>query len=686
MLKFEKRPEHYQPPKWSEVHSLLGALKKERKPRIDRIWELKRARRNQWNDTVKKLPEAFRELPFVVGESDIPDMISRIVGLTAKNEPMPEVMPPSPRAADVNKAAKEEARLHALRIEIQDQLDVDVYRMGIDQQAAWGESWISVWPEAGYFDDDDYKRGEDEDADEYSERFERKMAADGVPIRYEYHDPQTVYPVWGDRGRLAKVILESEHAMYEMRDVHGYRKMRSADGKKERWDKWTIGAARVPQEQGRATLEVDIDHDNQINVTADSSPPGETVTKTIYCDPFVCIVYLDGDEVERWEHDTGYVPIFYAAGKQNSDKDPAWNTEGIADVALVLAQKLVLWSALLTANGWVNGMPTPFLKGAAASMNLVDMNGKPITRSIKLGKINLLAPQEEIEFPMLDARMGEDFHRNMEYLSQKLQSATLGAFDKALGTDIAGYALAQIRAMQMAVLDTLNANSKRQWRKIYYFQRHIIRKYFKAGIMLRGAIDEDDESGEQYRPNLKYGPADCTDFPIEVHIDQGIVQDELAMRKSAIEMGQAGYWSDRRVMEETGVTDPQQEKAEINSGRMLNSPAADQLVLNLAMQMVTERFSAATQAQNTPFNQALQQVKEQMFPPTAGMPGATAGEPVNANPGGQPIAQNPAPDAPQQGGPTAGPPAGGPAPSQQALGLPGIPGGVKGAPQVPAGV
>lgn len=683
-LALSRKPADYRVPTWGKVQPLLQQLKAERKPRLDKIQEVKRARRNEWNDIVEKIPAAYRKLPFVLGDSDIPEMISRIAGLVAKSEPMPEVLPPSGRLADQHKAAKEEALLHGLRITIQDQQDRDTWSMGIDAQAAWGESWISVWVDSSYFKDEKYHRGKDEKGEDYAARMKHHMSIDGVPIRMEDHDPQTVFPQWGDKETLKKVLIETEHSIYEIEDIFGYVGTTEMDGKTVDWSKRSVGQAQVPPDERSLTLsDNDISHDRGIREHSSTShDAGRTVKKVVYMDEFACVVFLDGKRVEKWEHGYGCVPMFYAAGKQTSDRDPAWMTQGVADVALVIARQMVIYSAALASTAFLTGFPTPFVKNPMTGATN-PTTGLPLGRDFKLGQINMLGANEEIEFPFLNAHMGEDFYRTLDLLSDKLSSATLGSFNKALGTDIAGYALAQVRSMQMAVLGTLYTNARRQWRKIYYFFRHLIREDLKGGVVLRGAIDETDD-GDQFRPIMEYGPDETTDFAIEVTLEEGIIQDEMAERKSAMELGQAGYWSPRRVMEKTGVEDPALEQQEISTHRMLNSPASDEIILNLAMQMASERFAAQQQqSTNTPFNQALQQVKDQAA--GTGQPINQGAEPGNALPGGQPMQQNPAPATPLAGGPTAGPPAGGPSSGQQAMGIPGIPGGVKGG-NPPAGM
>lgn len=675
-LKLEKKPPGYKPPTWGKVKTLLEELKELRQPRLDQIKAVKKARRNDWNSVVQKLPAAYRALPIVVGETEIPEMISRIAGIVGKEEPVIEVTPPSGRMADISKASKEEARLQALIMTIQDQQDRDIYRMGVDAQCAWGESWISVWEDGGYFNED-YKRKDDEKAEDYSARFRKMMTDDGVPIRVEDHDPQTIFPLWADSQRLQSVVIESEHPYFEVEDVYGYEGKLNRKGEFADWSKKTMGQAVVPEEQRAAGRDnIDVTHDTGRDTRSDVSPAGKKVKKVVFMDAHCCCVFLDGIKVETWEHGYGHVPMFYAEGKTTSDRDPAWMTQGIADVALVIAKQKVWFAAAIASNAALHGFPTAFIRNPGAGM-LDPKTGRPTARAIQLAQMNILGPNEDIEFPMLNAHMGPDFIKAFEMLNEQMSDATLGGFSKALGTDMAGYALAQVRSMQMAVLGSIYAALQRQWRKIAYFLRHIVKNKLKGGVTLRGAVDET-EDGDQFRPILDYRPEDCTDFAIEVHIPEGIVQDEMAERKSALEMNQAGIWSKRRVMEKTGVTDPASEVEEIAVERLMGSQMMDQMILTLAQQLMAERQMAVTQSTNTPFNQALEAAKNQVLGNGAGMPQNQPGTPQNALAGGQPMQQNPAPAAPQQGGPAAGPPAGGPGATLQAAGAPGIPGGVSG--------
>jgi hypothetical protein len=151
----------------------------------------------------------------------------------------------------------------------------------------------------------------------------------------------------------------------------------------------------------------------------------------------------------------------------------------------------------------------------------------------------------------------------------------------------------------------------------------------------------------------------------------------MAERKSALEMKEAGVWSRRRVMEKTGVEDPNAESQEIDTERALNSPASDQIIIQMAAEIVTERLAATRQQSSTPFGQALDQAKRTYMGGGGQFQTQGAG-PANALPGGQPMDQNPSPAAPQQGGPSAGP-------SLGDMGVPGTPGGVKNTVQVPVG-
>lgn len=669
-------------PKYDKVKKLLEQLRVQRQPVLDRILEEKRARRNDWNHFRAKLPQAYQKLPIIIGEAEIPEMIIRIAGLVTKGEPMIQVMPPSGNRADVSKASKEESLLRALFQTIGDQQQRDTWSMGVDGQCAWGESWISMWHEGNYYSEGALRKADEKGAD-YIKRVNNHMAQEGVPIRLEDHDPMTVFPLWDKRDRLQVLILETEHPYFEIEDVFGYSGVKDSGGNTVDWQRKAIGAPRVPEDSAVGeTGPADVNHDRGTWHGGGDQNDGQKVKKVVYLDNEVCCVYINGHVVEEWEHKMKRVPCAYAAGKQTSDRDPKFATAGIADSAIDIAKKIVFFESLMASNAFLHGLPTPFVTNPLASE--VGPDGSPMgTRQIKIAEMNLLGQGEEISFPLNEAKLSSDFWQTIDILNGKLSEASLGGFNKALNSDIAGYAIAQVRSMQMSVLSTLYKNARRQWRDLAYMARHVIKEDLSAGVVLRGAI-ETTEDGVQYRAIHEFGSQHCTDFAIDVEIPEGIMQDEMAERKSAMEMVQAGLWSKRRAMEMTGVEDPAAEDDEIAIDRMLSSDMASQAILDLAYTLVGMRTQSVLQAQNTPFHQMLEQAKQGLLT-SAGQPQNQPGQPQNALPGGEPVQQNPAPTVQQPGGPQDGPPAGGVGGQMGAAGVPQIPGGVKGAPQVPVG-
>lgn len=662
VLEVVDRPEGYEPPSFETVQSILEVLKRNRQPVIDRIWEVKKARRGEWEEVVRKIPRAYRKMLIAPDLPQLRDFMQRVVGLIQKNEPMPEVTPPSPHDRDVRAAAKEEARLHGLRIQIEDQQDRPIYSMGVDAQAIWGESWISVWPDPARMRDPAYKRGSEESAGEYKKRYQNLMADGGVPIVMDDHDPQTIFPFWRDRPRLGLVILESEHEAIDIELGYGYKPVTNEDGTRE----WVltghaIGEAYVTRDYRAGGGVSDPTHDRSPQ-SSGVSPIANSVKKHIYIDCWTYQMYLDGILVEEWEHGFGCVPMFPAYGEQTSDRDPAWASVGIADASLAVAKQVVMWTAILSSSGMMRGFPTPFLKNPESG--LVDpLTGEAITRQVQIGEMNLMGLNEDIVFPYLQANTTGDFRATLDWLMAQLEQSTLSNFGKAVGTDIAGYAVAQIRSMQTSILSTIYTNARRQWRKIFYFLRHLIVTMFPFGLTLRGAIETDDE-GNQYRPIMQYGKKDTTEFTISVHITEGIPQDEIAEGKAAIEKMQSGVWSRRRTMEKTGVEDPAQEADEIDTDRVLGSPAADEVVLQLAMQIASERHVATRQDLSSPFYQALEQAKQKQL----GGPGQFAnqgGLPENADEAG-PLNQREGMDL-------------------RSFGVPAQPGGAAGVQQTPVG-
>lgn len=683
-----RKPERYAPPDWRKVQVLARQLRDERQAYFDRVSEIKRALRGDWETVLRQIPDSYKR---VAPKPDVPqlrDMLRRIVGRIAKDPVQFQVISPSGRVDDIRRASAEETRLSAIRPAIEAQQDMPIYTLAIDSQCAWGESWISCWPDPSAIKRSNYTRGKDEDAKNYTARVQQALSQH-VPIKMLVHDPQTVLPFMTEEG-VAFVIIETEHTASAIQLGLGYRAITDTEGKTLEWLRdETLGYGLVSLSQVQAPLDGQpLDRDTGLlpaSWSGDSQNARRRVRSHIYCDPWVYQRYLDGVLVEQWEHNFGFVPVFPAWAIVSSEADSRFRSAGIIDSALVVAKQIVYYAAVLASNAAQHGWPTPFIKNAQFGLT-TNLGQQVQTRPIYFGQANLLAPGEDIVFPFLNAQMMPDFFKYLEMLMQAFEGTTLGSFRGSINSDTSGYAVAQVRAMQETLLAPIYQETKRQWRQIGYFWRHMVKNLFKAGIYLPGAVEVVEVEGEehQYRPILEYSSEHVTDFIIETEISAQILQDEIAERKSALEMLQTGIWSPRRVMEVTGVDDPVREAEEIATWRLLNSPAADQVVLQMAMAIAAERYQATQQQMSSPFYQELEKAKQQVLN-AANNQGQTPpqpGNPMNANPGGQPVQQNPPIPAPQQGGPMQGP-----TPStglrMRDLGVPQLPGGVAGG-QTPA--
>lgn len=669
------KPEDYEPPTWREVEPVLKKLKRQREPFIQREWEVRRALDGQWDDVLRLIPSSYRKILLPPDVPELRDMVYRVSGLIRKRPLTMNVHAPEPRPGAQKKAAGEEARLNAFRIMIADQHHRDPFDMGIDNQVHYGESWITVWPDPRRMKRGEYKRLNGESARDYSKRYKETMAFYGIPMHMPDHDPATVFPAFNDDDTLAFLFIETEHDTFDIQTKMGYAPIKDANGNTYDWK--TIGPPLIPADSPVADAggRVDVEHDR--GTDGYKGAQEKPTKKTIFIDPWVYQCYLDGVKVEEWVHDFGYVPTFYARGSDSADRTYGKESRGLIEPALAIAKQVVYYSAMMSSSAAQYGFPTPFLKNPVHG--LVNERGEPLTRKVVFGEMNLMGAGEEVTFPFLDANSNEDFLKYLDLLNGKMEASTLSNFGKAIGTDIAGYAIAQIRSMQLSVLSPLYRNAERQWRNIGYFTRHLVKNGHVPELYLRGAVEED-EDGTEFRPVLEWGPSHCTDYSITTHIDEGIQQDEIAERKSAIEMNQSGIWSVARAMEHTGVEDPAMEKLEISNDRIMSSPAYDEVVLRMAMQMVSERHNAAQQQEGqSPFNQALEKAKRDHMG-GGGQFQNQGGSPVNADQAGTPLQQQPQTDMPQGGGPTAGPQGGGI--NQQSLGVPQLPGGVRGG-QVP---
>jgi hypothetical protein len=688
-LRFSRKPEGYEPPKWEDVEELAKHLRLQRQSYFDRVWTYKQALRGDWDDVLRKIPRTYRKVQPDVDFPEIRDMKNRVAGIIGKGGPNVEVTPPSGRSEDVRKAAGEEARLHALRITIGDQQNRDPFLMGVDGQVSWGESWLAMWPDPSYLQAEGYQRSKAQEGADYSKSYKATMLREGVPLMIDDYDPQTVLPLRGSNGHLLAVIVETEHAPIDLKLALGYKPVKNqTTGKTISWQKtgMILSEGYVAHDAtGGVAKVVDTTHAG-VSDTPSTGSTEKAIKSTIYCDEWSYQRYLDDVLVEEWQHDWGFVPIFPAGGEQSSDRDPAWQNFAIIDAPLRLAKQIVYLSAVMAANAMIHGWPTPFIKNPESGL-IHPVTLQPLSRQIKLGEVNVLGPQEDIVFPYLEAKLMPDFYHYMDYLTSSFEGSSLSQFTKQLGADASGYMVAQIRAMQLSILAPAYTNAARQWRGLFAWARFLVKEYFPGGIYLRGAVEVEEVDGVevQYRPVMEYAKDDVTDFAINVHIDEGIVQDQLAERKSALEMMQSGVWSPRRVMEQTGVENPAAELDEIAVYRLLSSPAADQQKLLMAMAMVAERYQATRTDMSSPFMQALLAAQQQLSggggdtqPPGPSQhagafgPGNfenQPGEPLNAQAGGKPVQQQPPIAAPQQGAK---------APPLQQMGVPGIPGGVKG--------
>lgn len=683
------KPKGYAPPTYAKVEELASIIRLQRKTVINRIWDVKRARRGQWNEVLKSIPAAYRKVTPPIDHPEVREMLQRVSGIIQNQTMNVEVNPASPRTPDVSKAAKEEARLMAAREDIQDQQDRDTFAMGIDAQCAWGESWIMVMPDPKAFgwdeesgdDPYDFGRKEGEAPKDYVRRYGEQMAEGCLPITFTDFDPQMVLPFRADNERLVIAIIESVHVPMDIELGLGYTPVKNKDSKIIDWTRSgsTLSEPFVAGNYHLNGMTTDVDHANTTVTGANGeTPPPNGIRKTIFLDAWTYQCYLDGILVEEWSHNFGIVPLFPADGETSSDRDPAWRNKSVVEAPLAIAKQIIYYSAILASSAQMHGWPTPFLKGEES---LVAQFGRPLNRQIIMGELNKLGPDEEISFPFLDAKMMPDFFKHMEMLTDQLANSGISNFNSAIESGAAGYAVAQVRSMQLAILRPIYESAARQWRKIFYFIRYLVREIFPAGIFLRGAIETQQAEGAEikYRPILEYAKEDTTKFSIGVHISEGIVQDEMAERKSAIEMVQAGLWSSERAMEKTGVQDPVLEQQKITQHRLLNSPQADQQILTMAMAIAAQRYQAMNKAeQSSVFMQQLAQAQQSLLGAGQGNFDNQGTSPQNALPGGQPMQQNPSPSAPPQpGGPASGPPVGGSG-GLEGLGVPGLPGGVAG--------
>ena len=636
-----RKPDDYKPPRFDAIELELRRLKVERQPFLEREWEVKQRLRGDWNDVLRTVPQAFRKLLIPPDLPQVRDMVFRVSGMIRKRPMRIDVHPPSPSPSAVKRAAAEEKRLNAVPRQIAEQKGRDVYAMGIDAQVRYGESWICVFPDARRLGHPGFKRKPGETAAAYNRRYREVAAYQGLPLGLDDIDPASVFARRADDDSLAFAIVETEHSTSDINTGLGYRALKDSEGKTSSWvpSGRTLSQPFVSSETPQGDRKVDVDHDTTSGVRGSTPVMEAPVKKVVYMDPWVYQLYLDGILAEEWEHDCGIVPLFGAYGADEADRTPGYESHGLIEPALKIAKQVVFFATIMATSAALYGYRTPFVKNASWGITQRTGTNAPATREIVLGEMNLLHGSEEIVFPFQEGGMGKEFLQYMDFLNGQLSESTLSNFGQALGSDMAGYAIAQIRSMQLSSLAPVYRNAERQWAGIMYFVRYLVKSRYVPPLYMRGAVEESEE-GQRFRPVMDYAPSDVTDYPISCTVDEGIPQDEIAERKSAIEMNQAGIWSKRRVMEHTGVDDPSLEEEEIRLDAVRNSDGYYQLLLGMAAQIASQREMAVGEAETgTPFMQALERAKQHMA--GGGQFQNQGGSPANADAGGTPVNQRP---------------------------------------------
>ena len=611
MVTGRRVPEDYKSPSYEVVVNTRDRLRERLRPFHTRVTEVKQGRRGIWDDVLRQIPPAWRP---IIGEIDVPqfrDTIQRVSGIVGRSRPTVRIRPPTTNTVDHNKADHEEKCLNALiRTLEQQQNRPAIHQLGYDGQVAYGLSAISLVPDPDALDDFEMARGDDEDAASYMKRTD-DILIEHIPLILTDHDPQTLFWGYSDRERIAFVIEESDHEIWEIETHLGYTAIRDEEGSAQEWvySGKTLSEAIIIPEVATALGTTHSGVQGGVR-SSHATASGQTIRKLVYIDEFSYKMWLGSVLVEEWQHDFGLVPYFFAWGEQSSDRDPAWASIGIADAALTITKQIVMWTAIITANGSRHAWPTPFMKSNRVRAE-DPLTGQLATVPIKIGEINVIGLEEDVYFPYLQgAQTNPDFKANLDWLLEQLDLVSLQNFGRAIGTDISGYAVNQIREMQLAILSSVYNNAKKQWTDIASFLRVLVDRLFPSGLVIPGAKETNEDDMEAW-PNLTYGEREITNFELDVEIEMSIPQDDFRVRESAANMVQAGLWSTDTAMREIGVENPQKEMEKINRDRFLALPQVQEFAFAIAQEFVMEKVQNVQQAENTPLSQLLGQSRDE---------------------------------------------------------------------------
>ena len=631
-----RRPQGYAPPGFDEAWEHRQEIAERYRAFHDSVDRQKEMRRHDYDGTFSEMDEEerARAAPYALrGNPAHGDYIDRAVGKVSGNRPEAMVVADALRPKAMDAAGYEERCLNAAFRQISLQQQTDPYELGVDSMIAYGLAVWSVFPDQRVIRemDGDFRRRKGESAKAHMERYEELMGHK-VPLVIRAHDPQTVLPFFSDRNELDAMIVVTEHSVLNVSRTMGYKRVHKTEGVnlKGEWG-W---------EKGGVLFEPDVPSDiseysGGSGARKRYSSSTAQVEKMVWCDKWMTRTWLNGVLVEEYEHDMGRVPFALARGQIAVDSDPEFAHRSLAYNALPISQAIAKWNARIAETAEMYKKPTV----------LFETEQKDLLKSYDwdFGKLIGFRPNslKNLQMPLATAQTGIDLQRQLEMLEQKFQTTTISDFGKGVDAGLSGYAVSQLESNQTTTLRPAYANLRRAMADVMELIRAWTRTCFPGGgIVLKGVVETREHEGQRrhVREMLVYGEEHMTGNVIEVEIDEGIKQDQVAAHKALMEESELGYRSKHGAMELMGIDDPAREMERKRLEMLVDSDLTKQAAFELAMKRLGLIQEAVAEQENSPERTAMNDVMRRYMGGPGAQPPPPGSQPVNA-PGGQPINQ-----------------------------------------------
>lgn len=505
--------------------------------------------KRDWSKRDKQIEE-MRELRFMENDLEYPldiepeevrvpeghQLIERMVG-TLTADPIGVTVPPADETgkAQENSSKVEKFTLAALK-QLEQQADTDVIDRFVETLIADGHGCMRMlYAPQLWRKQPRKKKGESED--EHNDRVEHWQKGKGLPIAWNWIDPLTVYPLWGEFG-LEAILEEDERDILTLHP--------------ERWNVSKPDLRELSRIHGGNTQSVTF---QQL----------WTHDEVIYA--------VEGEIVHKQQHEYSTPPYAYAFGLGAAINDPGYMGHSIL---YPVRHLLPYEDRLLSQKGTairIWGWPTVVTK----VQTQLAASGTAPTREIEIapGKTVTLYEDEEIGF--LGWRgSAPDVDEQLQIIDAKIKRA--GLPDPALGIDTgqSGYAINQLIAASRMRYKPIVAHAERAIEQQIQRLWDIIEYQIKAPVHV---FNYGEQGGW-----VSLAPDDLKGYrQVKATLNPVMPTDQYATSSRALNEVSGGLRGRTSAMEMIGIEQPDEEQRRIRVDRWMNQPEIDKIMTREAV-------------------------------------------------------------------------------------------------------